>query len=406
MLAGVTTTGLLTTRERRTMHGRTGLLRLMVGAALGVVAWPADLVASAVALLTGRSGRSTGLAAGLVAWHRRRSVRWLGWTDEEAQVPPERTRAYLISRVGVGVVGAAVLALLVFGLYAAAAGLLSWLFDIRVTVSDPLADGQVTTRTMLTFVPVGAVLLYLDLMGLAGVGLLDRAAADRWLAPDRHERLARQVAELTLSRAELLAALDAERGRIERDLHDGVQQRVVALGLLVGRARRAAAADPVTPAPLADLLGQAAAEAEHLLADLREVAWRVRPTTLDTMGLAPVLQQLAERTDPPATVRWDDPQRLPAQVETTVYYIVAEALTNITKHARATAAQVTVDLSGVGPDRRLTVLVSDDGVGGAHSPGGHGLAGLAGRVASAGGQLQVDSPPGGPTRVEVTVPCG
>jgi signal transduction histidine kinase len=388
-------------------------LRLLAGAVLGTVVWPVDLVISAVSVAAGRpqrregspgGGRAAAVASRLVAWHRRRLIRWNGWADDGTPVPPGRTTAYLTSRVGVGILGTAMLALLGFGLYAAVAGLLSWLLDIRVTVSDPLAGGQVTTAAMLTFVPLGAVLLYLNLMGLAGVGVLDRAVADRWLAADRHERLARRVEELTLSRAELLAALDAERGRIERDLHDGVQQRAVALGLLVGRARRSAEAGSRTH----ELLGRAAAEAEHLLADLRDVAWRVRPTSLDTMGLASVLQQLVERTDPPTALRWDDPRRLPSHVETTVYYVVAEALTNVTKHARAPRAEVTVRVEGTGADARVTVVVTDDGVGGAGATGGHGghgLAGLASRVAAAGGELTVASPPGGPTRLEAVIPC-
>lgn len=395
MLTRVTTSAVPSTR------GRPGPSRLLVGAAIGSVVWPADLLVSAAAVVAGRSRTVARLVAVLVAAHRRRLVRWHGWADDAAPAPLGRATAFLAARVGVGVVGSAVLGLLVFGLYAAVVGLLSWLFDVRVTVSDPLAAGQVTTSTMLVFVPLGAVLLYLDLMGLAGVGVLDRAAADRWLAADRTARLARQVEELTLSRIELLAALDAERARIERDLHDGVQQRAVAVGLLVGRARRAA--EPGTKAH--ELLDRAAVESEHLLTDLRDVAWRVRPTSLDTRGLGPVLHQLADRTDPPTTVRWDRPRRLPADVETTVYYVVAEAMTNVSRHARATRADIAVEITGEGADEHVRVTVTDDGVGGADARSGHGIAGLTGRVASVGGSLTVDSPPGGPTRLEVVVPC-
>lgn len=391
----------VTTPRPATPQPRTHPVRLLVGAGLGAVVWPVDLVVSAAAVVAGGSRHVTGLASALVAAHRRRLVRWHGWRDDGEPVPPGRAAAYLAARVGVGLVGTAVLGLLAYGVYAAVVGLLSWLFDIRLTVSDPLAAGQVTTSTMAGLLVGGAVLLYLDLMGLAGVALLDRAAADRWLARDRHERLARQVEELTLSRAELLTALDAERGRIERDLHDGVQQRAVAVGLLVNRARRAA--EPGSRA--AGLLDQACAEAEHLLADLRDVAWRVRPTSLDTVGLAGVLQQLAQRTDPATTLRWDAPRRLPPHVETTAYYVVAEALTNVTRHARAGRAHVEVEVTGTGDDERLTVVVTDDGVGGAVVRSGHGLAGLASRVATAAGHLTVDSPSGGPTRVQVVLPC-
>ncbi len=258
-------------------------------------------------------------------------------------------------------------------------------------------------------VPVGLVLLYLDLMGLVGVGLLDRASAARWLSLSHSERLEAQVEELTVSRADLLAALDAERGRIERDLHDGVQQRAVALGLLVNRARRAVA--PESSGYL--LLEQAGREAERLVMDLRDVAWRVRPTTLDTHGLEPVLRQLVLHAAVPTVLDWGVPGRLPAGLETTVYYVVAEALTNVAKHSGAGEAGVLVRVSGqaVGagggrPEGGVVhVVISDDGVGGAVARPGHGLAGLAGRVAAAGGTLAVDSPAGGPTRIEVTLPC-
>jgi signal transduction histidine kinase len=235
-------------------------------------------------------------------------------------------------------------------------------------------------------------------MGLFGVGVLDRAAAARWLSPSRSERLAAQVESLTVSRAELLAALDAERGRIERDLHDGVQQRAVALGLLVNRARRAV--EPGSSGAL--LLEKAGREAELLVTDLRDVAWRVRPTALDTHGLAPVLAELVSRSGVAAELEWADPVRLPSGVETTVYYVVAEALTNVAKHSGAGKARVSVSLA---PDDVVHVVIADDGVGGAVQRPGHGLAGLAGRVAAAGGTLAVDSPAGGPTRIEVTLPC-
>lgn len=368
-------------------------LRVLGGAALGALTWPADVALALVAVGTARRPAPVRPVAALVGAHRRRTSHLLAWTDDGAPLTSSRAAGYLAERVAGGLLGLIVLALLAYGLFAAVAGLASWLFDVRFTVEAPVrsAPPGVTTASMLTLVPLGAVLLYLDLMGLYGVGVLDRAAAARWLAPSRNERLAAQVESLTVSRAELLAALDAERGRIERDLHDGVQQRAVAVGLLVDRARRAGGGA---------LLEQAAREVALLVDDLRAVAWRVRPTTLDTHGLEPVLRQLTERAAVPTTLAWHCAERLPGGVETTVYYVVAEALTNVAKHAGARSAWVEVRASDV-----VHVTVGDDGVGGAQTRPGHGLAGLAGRVAAAGGTLSVDSPAGGPTRIEVTLPC-
>jgi signal transduction histidine kinase len=374
---------------------------MLWGAALGAVTWPVDLVFSVVSLLRGPT--PFGPVWSLVAWHRRRTVRFLGWADDGVVLTSPRATRYLAARVVVGVVGTLVLGLLAYGLFAVVAGLASWLFDVRLTVDEAFADGGLTTAGVLAMVPVGAILLYLDLMGLIGVALLDRSAAARWLAPSRSEQLAAQVESLTVSRAELLAALDAERGRIERDLHDGVQQRAVALGLLVNRARRAVGASSGSL-----LLEQAAREAELLVTDLRDVAWRVRPTTLDTHGLAPVLAELVSRAEPPTVLEWDSPERLPAAVETTIYYVVSEALTNVAKHSGAEKAEVRLHVGRAcrDPDTdNVHVTITDNGTGGALPHPGHGLAGLTGRVAAAGGTLTIDSPPGGPTKIEVTLPC-
>ncbi|MCP2266613.1 sensor histidine kinase [Promicromonospora thailandica] len=379
-------------------------LRVLGGAALGSLAWPLDLVLGCVAVLTPRGARPVRPVAALVAWHRRRTSRLLAWADDDAPLTSPRAAAYLATRVAVGLLGLVVLALLAYGLFAVVVGLASWLFDVRFTVEMPVRGEEpgVTTASMLILVPLGAVLLYLDLMGLYGVGVLDRAAAARWLAPSRSERLAAQVESLTVSRAELLAALDAERGRIERDLHDGVQQRAVAVGLLVDRARRAGVA---AGGPGVGLLEQASREVGLLVTDLREVAWRVRPTTLDTHGLEPVLRQLVDRAAVPTTLEWRCAVRLPGPVETTVYYVVAEALTNVAKHSGARTAQVELTSDAHDGGAVVRVTVGDDGVGGAQALPGHGLAGLAGRVAAAGGAITVDSPAGGPTRIGVTLPC-
>ncbi|WP_285106773.1 histidine kinase [Promicromonospora sp. MEB111] len=377
--------------------------RVMWGAALGAVTWPADLFCAVLALVTAGRPAPPGPVRAVVAWHRRRAVRFFDWSDDGAPLTSWRASAYLALRVGMSSLSLLVLGLLAYGVFGVVVSLASWLFDVRLTVDAAVQGDGLSTWDVIVLVPIGAILLYLDLMGLFGVGLLDRWTAARWLSPSRSERLAAQVEELTVSRADLLSALDAERGRIERDLHDGVQQRAVALGLLVNRARRLAG--PGSAGSL--LLEQAGREAEQLVTDLRDVAWRVRPTTLDTHGLEPVLRQLVSHTAVPTALDWAVPVRLPAAVETTVYYVVAEALTNVARHSGAAGARVAVRLADdTNPEADIMrVVISDDGGGGAAPRPGHGLAGLAGRAAAAGGALTIESPVGGPTRIEVTLPC-
>ena len=145
----------------------------------------------------------------------------------------------------------------------------------------------------MTLVP-GVVLLYLNLMGIVGVADLDARTARRYLGPSTEELLQLRVSELSVSRAEVVQAVNDERRRIERDLHDGVQQRLVALGMLLSRARRSNDADRA-----ADLVRQAHEESQQALHDLREVAWRVYPTVLDQLGLHDVLGDLADRSSIP-----------------------------------------------------------------------------------------------------------
>jgi signal transduction histidine kinase len=190
--------------------------------------------------------------------------------------------------------------------------------------------------------------------------------------------------------------VDAERRRIERDLHDGVQQRLVALGVLLGRARR-------NPDAAADLLAQAHEESRHVLEDLREVAWRVYPAALDSLGLAEALEAVADRSAVPVRLRCELPHAPPG-VATAVYFLVCEAVTNAAKHSGATMIRVDVtreDSPGTGGAVR--VEVADDGAGGA-DPAGGGLAGLSRRVLALDGGFAVSSPVGGPTVITARIP--
>jgi signal transduction histidine kinase len=209
-----------------------------------------------------------------------------------------------------------------------------------------------------------------------------------------------QLGEVHASRARIVAAADATRRRIERDLHDGAQQRLVnvSLGLRI-------ACDQVrTPAGGA-LLATLEGTAEQLrlaLAELRELAAGIHPAILTEAGLAPALLSIAERSPVPLEVRCGCDQRLPSEVEAAAYFVVSEAVANVSKHARARRVLVTVVRDG----GRVRVEIADDGVGGADPQRGSGLGGLADRVAALDGRLEVLSPPQGGTRVVAEIPCG
>ncbi|MGE4428029.1 MAG: HAMP domain-containing protein, partial [Solirubrobacteraceae bacterium] len=204
-------------------------------------------------------------------------------------------------------------------------------------------------------------------------------------------------AELRASRDRVITAADAERRRVERNLHDGAQQRLVALQLDLGLLE-----DAVTTADRRDLAALAAEARRELsagLEELRDLARGLHPMVLDTDGLAPAVRQLTDRSTVPTTVAVDV-GRLPPSIEATLYFVASEALANVAKHARASA--VTVTAARVDGDVRLRV--SDDGVGGARATAGSGINGLADRVDAAGGTLRIVSRRGAGTTIEATIP--
>jgi signal transduction histidine kinase len=207
-----------------------------------------------------------------------------------------------------------------------------------------------------------------------------------------------QLEQVRASRARIVEAGDDARRRLERDLHDGAQQRLVTLSLALGLARnRAEASDP----QLESLLESAAKEAREAIAELRELARGIHPAVLTETGLSGAVQALAERSPVATTITTVPPGRFPAPVEATAYFVVSEALANVAKHAVATNAEVSVrELAG-----RIVVRVSDNGVGGALPDAGSGLRGLADRVSAVGGSLRINSPPGCGTRLEAEIPC-
>jgi signal transduction histidine kinase len=243
----------------------------------------------------------------------------------------------------------------------------------------------------------GAVLLFNgpSLVRLIGAG--DVALARRLLGP---ERLAARVGELERSRAAVVVSAEQERRRIERDLHDGAQQRLVALAMQLGRAKSRFGTDPEGARALVD---EAHNEAKLALAELRDLARGLHPAVLTDRGLDAALSGLAARSPIPVVVEVDPAagDKAVPVVDAIAYFVVAEALTNIAKHAKATRAAVVVRrLDGL-----LRVVISDDGVGGADPALGTGLRGLADRVSGVDGRLHVESPTGGPTVLTVELPC-
>jgi len=208
-------------------------------------------------------------------------------------------------------------------------------------------------------------------------------------------------AEAEEQRSKRVKAVDvaaAERRRIERDLHDGAQQRLVALAMDLGMAREKLASQPEAARILLD---EAHDEAKRALTELRNLARGIHPAVLTDRGLDAAISALAARSPVPVEVGAHLDGRPPPTVESTAYFVVAEALANVAKHAAATRAEVHVAREG----ERLVVEVRDDGVGGADPAGGGGLAGLADRLASVDGRLVIASPQGGPTVVRAELPC-
>ncbi|WP_345647651.1 sensor histidine kinase [Streptomyces tremellae] len=248
-----------------------------------------------------------------------------------------------------------------------------------------------------TLLGVGWIIL---ILGLApGMARLQERPGRRLLAAGPDVDLSLRVAELTATRAAALDAHATELRRIERALHDGTQNRLVSVSVLLGAARRQVARD----ASRADeILERAQAAAEQALAELREVSRSILPPVLDDRGLAGALSGLAANCAVPCALDVDAPGRCAAAVEATTYFVAAEALTNIAKHSGAARAAVEVRVR----DGRLRLTVSDDGRGGAEDAGGSGLTGIRRRVAALDGTLRLASPPGGPTTLEVDLPCG
>ena len=297
---------------------------------------------------------------------------------------------------------------------AATAAIWTWLagliFSTEYLYGKALAPGSLLRQA--TY-PDGSVSVhhllgvYLTLAGIAAlfvapwltarVAALDERAARSLLGPSRAEELEHRVEQLKQTRAGVVDAADAERRRLERDLHDGTQQRLVSLAMNLGMARvNASSAEEAR-----DAIAEAHEEAKAALAELRDLIRGLHPAVLEDRGLDAALSGVAARMPIPVRLTVDIPRRPTATIEAVAYFVVSEGLANIAKHAQASQAEVIVQRAG----DRLHVIISDDGVGGADPSRGTGLAGLARRAAAVDGTFEITSPPGGPTLLSVDLPC-
>ncbi|MBB4968199.1 sensor histidine kinase [Saccharothrix violaceirubra] len=245
---------------------------------------------------------------------------------------------------------------------------------------------------------VGIVLGILLLPLLRGLARGHAALAKSLLGPSRNEKLVAETERLSASRARGVEAAEAERRRIERDLHDGAQQRLVAVAMGLGRARGKMESDPDAAAAL---IAEAHADAKLAISELRDLARGIYPSVLGDRGLDAALSSLAAKCPIPVTVSVEVDPRPPTAVESTAYFTVAESLTNIAKHSGATQADVKVTRT----ENSVVVEVTDNGHGGAEVRQGGGLAGLADRAATIDGVVVVVSPVGGPTVIRTELPC-
>ncbi|MET9481916.1 sensor domain-containing protein [Streptomyces sp. NPDC006638] len=273
---------------------------------------------------------------------------------------------------------------------------------LMATVGDG-GEAKVAKLWTVTSWPTAWAFAVLGVVLLAGCGYAlgavagARAEVTRLLIAPRETALGQRVTELTRSRMRLVDAFEAERRRIERDLHDGAQQRLVALTMSLGLARLDA-----PPGPVADRLRTAHEEAGEVLAELRELIRGIHPAVLTDYGLAAAVADAADRSVVPVEVSLDGAAgRYSDAVEATAYFVVCEALANVARHSGAARATVT----GRYGDGRLVLAVEDDGRGGARAEGGSGLTGLADRVSVLDGRLSLSSPVGGPTVLRVEIPC-
>lgn len=384
-------------------RGRTGLVRGALGAAFRT--WRGGRYL----LLSCLDGLATLVAAPLLcvpapaqAWaerHRRRAGALLNQPVEPRPRAARRNLAWLATQVALGLpMGGLALLLAACLLVTPVIAGLWWAFPRSPwlpVVSDPITDWGAA-------IGLGSLNLAV-FAGLAAavLPLLARAHARcclAMLAPSPAERLVERVTELTRTRADVLQAHSAELRRIERDLHDGTQARLVAIAMRLAVAGETYARDPDAAAAL---VRQAQAETEDAMTELRSVIHTIYPPVLADQGLAGALTTLTARAGVPTRLEVGPLGEIPAAVEAVAYFAVTEALANIARHSGATDASISVTRDGA----TLRTRIIDNGSGGADPARGSGLDGMRRRAAALDGAVDIASPPGGPTVVTLELPC-
>jgi signal transduction histidine kinase len=330
-----------------------------------------------------------GTGPGAGAWLRRRLSERATWR-EFGYVLCLLTVLVVVDLVGLLILFLTVL-LLALPLFFLAGG--TALVDVRVGPLAVDSIGDACAVGVLVGAPTTVVVLYA--LSVLAVG---QAAFARWLVAPADTALIQRVDELTASRIRLVTAFEAERRRIERDLHDGAQQHLVLLNMNLGLIEvELGEANPRAGA----LLAEARRQARQALVAIREQIRGIHPQVLTDLGLRAAVVELAERCPVPVEIDLVLLDRSPVAVESTAYFVVSEALTNAVRHAAASR----IEVSGGIVDGRLVVTITDDGHGGADPAAGTGLRGLADRAAVMDGTLTVTSPAGGPTTLQVELPC-
>jgi signal transduction histidine kinase len=341
------------------------------------------------------------LTSRFTAWQRARFRAFLGTELVPFASGPDRRRSRWLARQAVAprtwrqvryhaLCGA-------LNMVAAVAVIGGVLLGVGLVVASILS-GKLAAGNRLAVAALGAAVVVAASWLALGAASLDLALARSLLQPPAADTLSRRVESLSASRAGAIDAADAERRRIERNLHDGTQQRLVSLAMNLGMTRAALHdARPEVRQAVAD----AHEEAKQALAELRDFIRGLHPAILDELGLDAALSGIAARSPVPVRLKVDLRERPPVAVEAVAYFVVSEALTNVARHAAATRADVVVRQQPAG----LLLSITDDGRGGADPSRGTGLRGLQQRVASVDGTLRIASPAGGPTSILVALPC-
>ncbi|WP_394613619.1 sensor histidine kinase [Lentzea sp. JNUCC 0626] len=322
---------------------------------------------------------------------------WQRWKSQFTDPATWRDFGYLVLLLPVGIVEFAS----VLAMWAVAAAFLAVPFWIGEAPFAVIVGEFWTIDSFVSALPmavVGLALIPFAALGTRWIGTLHGSFARAMLGPTRADALAIEAERLQSSRARGVEAAEAERRRIERDLHDGAQQRLVAVAMGLGRAKSKMDSDPEGAAVL---IAEAHADAKLAIKELRDLARGIYPSVLGDRGLDAALSALAARVPIEVDLQVNVEPRPPTSVESAAYFTVGEALTNITKHSNGTRATVRVNRVDTG----VLVEVTDNGQGGAELKPGGGLAGLADRAATIDGVVVVVSPVGGPTVIRAELPC-